>query len=169
MGELSIEYKGFACTFREDTEQWQVQDIDNTFYKSLSAAKAKIDDLLKADRKVADMPAFLSPEGWASDRSPQPCIIYLLAPPEKGGYGDKDKTERIRSAWVRREGKDREKVRIGRLIPDSALALVKEAERMDEIANAAREAANAAWEAVPRLTAAEIVAFTNAAKEPTNE
>lgn len=165
MQKFQIEYKGFTCEFSENDESWMVIGLDNfaTRTASLKAAKAKIDDILKEDRKVKDLPAFLIPSNTLLDGTDiESCVIFLLAPPEKGGYGDEDRDEKIRSAWVRREKKSREKVSFKRLAPADAAPQIEEAKRLSQIAVDARKAADDAWLAIPRLTAADIIATQKA-------
>lgn len=166
MSEPQTEYRGHKIRWSNNADEWTCYDLSDKVRSSprLSLIKAAIDRLYLAERKSIATPCFEI--GYNGERTESNVVEYLGFKIQRSWSGGDQKTEHKVAVVAKRTGSERPS-RCERdlysLMPVSAEAeaAYSEFKRLREIEKRAKADADAALEAVPRLTLDDIQALVD--------
>lgn len=166
---IKTEYRGHAIFYGENSDEWHCNDVGRSGASSSSLAKVKqaIDKMYLDLRKKAATPCFEIGIYNRGQRTESVCIEYIEPVWEGGGWNTavpRHVANHKVAVVAKRDGStkpSRRETKLSELMPDTpeAEAAWQEFKRLCAIAEAANKAANAAFDAIPRLTVDDIAAL----------
>lgn len=157
MTDLTVEHRGYKIRYSDNEDNWWCPELGSgkaASSESLRKIKERIDKVLLTERKASALSCFELEIGGRANAT-EADIIEYLGP--RIDYASRKVDEQRVGVTARRRGNEkvtRSERSLSSLMPDTpeAHAALAEAKRLQAIADEAKKVADAALNAVPRVT-----------------
>lgn len=147
---MIVEYRDYKCSFDENDETWDCQDLSLDGLPTLKALKSRIDKHLVSMRRIGNVPAIYLHNGWGGVDIRAIMLTTIAEDKEAAAWGFVEK--KTRNDHVTRERQKYHCTNVALDTPETR-RLIKAAKEIYEKVKAAEIEYKAAFDAIPRITA----------------